>query len=365
MLSMIQSYRLPSKPQFPGVNESFGITVENLTSLRDTWLHNFNWEQEQALINQLNHYTINLPPLQIHFIHHKSAHPNSIPILLLHGWPGSFLEFIPLIQPLISDPKTPFDIIIPSLPGFAFSSSPPGNWTLDDTARLFNTLMTDILGYETYAVHGTSHGVPVGFTLYDEFNKSVRAAHFVFMPFYPVDGGWIDKNGVVLSELERFELERAEEWGREGNGYFVIQSTKPNTVGLAMYDNPVGQLAWIGEKYIDWSDPNAGNMNPSLLTTNEILRAVSLYYLTNTFNSAIYTYAQDPGAWESQYRRARTDAPMLVSFFKYNVGFWPREIMETVGNLTLYRNHEFGGNFAGLDNPAALVGDLREIAKYW
>ncbi|KAK4160395.1 putative epoxide hydrolase [Cladorrhinum sp. PSN259] len=371
MLDLIRSTRLPAKPQFPNETDAFGITLSNLKSLRDTWLQKFDWNREQASINRLNHYTVTIEGLQIHFIHEKSKNPNAIPLLLCHGWPGSFLEFIPIINGLTKSAKTStgkdvsFDVIIPSLPGFAFSSAPPSqSWTLDDTARVFNKLMTDVLGYKQYAVHGTSHGVPLSFTLYDEYNTTARAAHFVFMPFYPIDPKVIAEKNITLTPLEQFELQRSVQWGQTGNGYFLIQTTKPSTIGLALYDNPVGQLAWIGEKYIDWSDPNAGNA-PSVLTQNEILRCASLYYLTSTFKSSIYTYAQDPGAWEANYRRARTDAPLLVSFFKYNVGFWPKEIMATIGNLTQYRNHDFGGNFAGLDNPPALIDDLREIATYW
>ncbi|KAK4641407.1 hypothetical protein QC761_502150 [Podospora bellae-mahoneyi] len=387
MLDLIRSTQLPAKPQYPGIGSSFGIDLDALKALKQEWLHDFDWEREQASINKFHHYAVTIEGLQIHFIHEKSKDPNAIPLLLCHGWPGSFLEFLPIIKDLTQQARTStgrnvsFDIIIPSLPGFAFSSSPPQNWTLDDTARVYNTLMTKVLGYETYAVHGTAHGVAISFTLYDEFNTTARAAHLVFMFFHPTTPEEISARNISLSPLEQFELQRSVEWGVNGMGYFVMQTTKPNTVGLALHDNPVGQLAWIGDKYIDCrvaltqaagtsltfftgSDPRAGTA-PSILTTNELLRCVSLYYLTLTFRSSIYIYAQDPGAFERVPRRARTDAPLLVSFFKYNTAFWPREVIAMVGNLTEYRNHDFGGTFAGLDNPPALIEDLREIGTDW
>lgn len=174
--------------------------------------------------------------LQIHFIHEKSKDPNAIPLLLCHGWPGSFLEFLPIIKDLTQQARTStgrnvsFDIIIPSLPGFAFSSSPPQNWTLDDTARVYNTLMTKVLGYETYAVHGTAHGVAISFTLYDEFNTTARAAHLVFMFFHPTTPEEISARNISLSPLEQFELQRSVEWGVNGMGYFVMQTTKVSKV---------------------------------------------------------------------------------------------------------------------------------------
>ncbi|KAF9881760.1 hypothetical protein CkaCkLH20_00906 [Colletotrichum karsti] len=370
MLNLVRDSRLPEKPQYHGVGSNWGIDLDVLKSLRKQWLEKFNWKKEEESMNSFKHFKADIEGLTVHFIHEKSKDPNAIPLILNHGWPGSFLEFAPIIKKLTEKAETStgkpvsFNVVVPSLPGFAFSASPPGNWTLDDTARVYNTLMTEVLGYKTFAAHGTSHGAPLTFTLYDVFNTTTRAAHFVFIPFLPTPAEQISAMNITLSPLEQFELDRSTSWGTTGNAYFLEHTTKPNTIGLALYDNPMGQLAWIGEKYIDWSDPNAGKF-PSVLDHNEILRCISLYYLTRSFVSSVYTYAQDPGAFERVYRRASTDAPMLVSYFKYMVGFWPKEILHMLGNLTMYRNHEFGGNFAGLDNPAALIEDLREIGTHW
>ena len=154
--------------------------------------------------------------------------------MLIHGWPGSFLEFAPIIKPLTTKTATSstgrpvsFDVIIPSLPGFAFSSPPPANWTNDDTARLFNTLMTSVLGYKTYATHGTDWGADVAYSLYDNFNSTVRAGHFAFIPFYPLTWDQLAAENISLNtELERFEEERFAEWSTTGNGYFIEQTTK-------------------------------------------------------------------------------------------------------------------------------------------
>jgi hypothetical protein len=197
--------------------------------------------------------------------------------------------------------------------------------------------MVDILGYSTYAIHSTDWGSGVAWSLYDRFSAHVRAAHFVFLPFAPVNAAGLAALNVSLDALEAFEVARTEEWQAKGNGYFIEQTTEPNTIGLALYDNPVGQLAWIGSKFILWSDPDAGSL-PSVLTHKEILRSVSLYYLTKSFISAAFMYAQNPSGFKTEYVKARTDAPMLFSAFKYNVGFWPEEIAGRVGNLVRYKS---------------------------
>ncbi|KAH7413866.1 Alpha/Beta hydrolase protein [Phaeosphaeria sp. MPI-PUGE-AT-0046c] len=370
MLDLIDNTRLPEKPEYPGVGNSYGIDLDVLKSLQKEWLYEYSWQKDQSYINSFHHFTTTIEGQKIHFIHEKSSHPNAIPLILFHGWPGSFLEFLPVItnltQGAIAPDKDPvtFNIIIPSLPGFAFSSAPPANWTADDTARIMNTLMVDVLGYSKYAVHGTDWGSAVAWSLYDRFSIHVRASHFAFLPFMPMRSANLAALNITLDALETFEVARNEEWSTTGNGYFLEQSTEPNTIGLALYDNPVGQLAWIGSKIILWSDPRQG-IPPSVVTHTEILRSVSLYYLTNSFISAAFMYAQNSVGFKTNYVKANTDAPMLFSAFKYNIAFWPEAIVAQVGNLVRFKNHDSGGHFPGLDNPPALVKDLREIGNWW
>jgi pimeloyl-ACP methyl ester carboxylesterase len=230
-----------------------------------------------------------------------------------------------------------FDVIIPSLPGFAFSQAPPANWTVDDTARVMNSLMVDVLGYEKYAVHGTDWGSAVAYSLYDRFSAHVKASHFVFLPFYPKDTAGLAEVNITLDNLETFKESRFTTWETTGQGYFQELSTEPNTIGLSLFDNPVGQLAFIGQKFLIWSDPRQGTP-PSMVTHNEILRTVSLYYLTETIVSSGFIYAQNPNGFKANYTRAQTDAPLLFSTFKYNIGFWPPALVAKVGNLVSYKS---------------------------
>lgn len=146
--------------------------------------------------------------------------------------------------------KASFDVIIPSLPGFAFWSAPPANWTIEDTARVFNTLLVDVLSYPSYAVSSSDWGCAVGYALYDQFSKAVLVSHFVFIPFYPWGGDQLAAHNISLSPLEQLEVTRFENWEAKGQSYFQELTTQPNTIGLAVYDSPIAHLAWIGQKFI-------------------------------------------------------------------------------------------------------------------
>ena len=166
-------------------------------------------------------------------MYERSGDPDAIPLLLNHGWPGSFLEFLPLVQGLTDTATTQagkpvsFDVVIPSLPGFAFSSAPGPDWTVVDTARVFNTLMTEALGYPTYAIYGTDWGCGVGRELYDGYNSSVRAAHFSMLGFLPLTPDQLAAQGIALdTPLLQFEEERWLNWSATGTGYFAEQGTK-------------------------------------------------------------------------------------------------------------------------------------------
>jgi pimeloyl-ACP methyl ester carboxylesterase len=165
----------------------------------------------------------------VHFVQEISKNSDAIPIILLHGWPGSFLEMVPLID-LLTQPQphanTTFDIIIPSLPGFGFSSAPPKGWNNQDTARIFNTLMTQVLGYDRYAVHGTDWGSEVGFNMYAGFNATARALHLNFLPFATPTAEDLAARNISLSAGEKVTAQRSADWTSSGMGYFLEQSTK-------------------------------------------------------------------------------------------------------------------------------------------
>ncbi|KAF8188763.1 Alpha/Beta hydrolase protein [Mycena galopus ATCC 62051] len=368
--ALVNNTRLPAEPLYPNVGFDNGIDLDFLTQLRSEWLEGFDWETQEAELNRFNHYTADIEGQSIHFVHEKSTDPDAIPLILIHGWPGSFQEFAPVIKPLTQSWTSPtgktisYNVVVPSLPGFIFSSAPPVNWTTDDTARIFNTLMTEVLGYSTYTLHGTDWGSVVAYSLYSSFNATVRAGHFVFLPIFPPSAQEIAATNITLSAMENVTEQRYTDYSTSGMSYFKEQSTKPNDIGLGLQDNPVGQLAWMGSLWKTGSDPRAGTP-PSMLNTTAIFTSVSLYLLTESFLSSVWIYAQNPNGFHSGYSKPATSAPMLFSQFEYNIALWPREWVEQAGNLISYKFHDFGGHWAGLDNPPALIEDIRQMGLYF
>jgi hypothetical protein len=264
MLDQIKGTQLPAQPVYINTGTSAGISLSLLESFRTEWLTSFDWNREQEDLNKyvfsfdpwclssiksfnrFNHYTAVIEGLKVHFIHETSKAKDAIPLLLVHGWPGSFLEFAPVINELTKEAttttgkKVSFDVVVASIPGFAFSSAPPVNWTVADTARVFNTLLTNVLCYDTYATFGTDWGSGIAYSMYDQFNTTVRALSLDFLPFHPYTSDQLAAENITLSSLEEFEQAEATEWNNSGEGYFVEQTTKvctlePRTDHSTMY----------------------------------------------------------------------------------------------------------------------------------
>ncbi|KAJ7782357.1 epoxide hydrolase N terminus-domain-containing protein [Mycena maculata] len=168
------------------------------------------------------------------------------------------------------------------------------------------------------------------------------------------------KEADAITGCQNVTEQRGTAFDTISNAYFMEQTTKPNDIGFALYDSPVGQLAWIGGKMKLWSDPRAGTP-PSVLNNTVILTSVSLYYLTGSFLSSMWIYASNPNGFHTVYLKV----PMLFGQYEYNIGLWLQDYVTQVGNLVSYRVHNFGGNFAGLDNPPALFDDIREMGLYF
>ncbi|KAK7927646.1 alpha/beta-hydrolase [Apiospora marii] len=233
MLELAKQTTLPDHEEYYGLGASLGIDLHVLKELQTEWTTTFDWSAEQDSLNKS--YTATIEGLAIHFLHQRSEDSNAIPLILSHGWPGSFAEFIPVIDPLTNGSKessVSFHVVVPSLPGFAFSSAPPANWTLDDTARVFNTLMTEVLGYNTYAAHGTDWGATVAYSMYDNFAASVRAVHLTSIPFLPVAPAQFPDYGIKLDENEKFQQQLMEQWMATGLGYYTEQTTKVSAWSL-------------------------------------------------------------------------------------------------------------------------------------
>ncbi|KAF8531967.1 Alpha/Beta hydrolase protein [Gautieria morchelliformis] len=367
MNDLVRNSRVPSA--LPSIttpaSPTPGIDVQWLHALRKSWLEEFNWENRQDYMNSFNHYMTHVEGLDIHFVHAKSTAPPGtevIPIILSHGWPvdaGSFLEFLPVVDTLTrsntlkSGRNVSFDLVIPSLPGFAFSGPPPQVWTVNDTARVWNTLMVDVLGYKAgYSVAGTDWGAAINWCLLNEYPLA-RAAHFNFFAIIPPSLDILTSAGVQLSDFERSGAENGALFFQTGAAYFMVHQTRPWTLGLAMADSPMAQLAWIAEKYHDWSDP-------SKVDVTQILTTVSLYYLTESFPTSLYIYAQNVG-FSSSDVKSNNDKPFGYSSFRWEGIRHPEAYLRGIGNLTYYKEHHHGGHFAPSEVPDVYANDVIEM----
>jgi hypothetical protein len=218
--------------------------------------------------------------------------------------------------------------------------------------------MVNVLGYKHYTVFGSDwvsyqasepnlvsiqyQGATLAYTLYSQYPLSVKAAHFAAIPFLPETAEELAMQNISLTPFEKEGLERTTNWSLTGNGYFVEQRTRPNTIGLALLDNPVGQLSWISEKFLDWTDPYRSP--PSAFNNTVILNSASIYFLTRSFLSAEWMYSR--ATYVKDYQVERPAAPMGYSAFRYNILQWPRALIEKVGNLTVYQ-----GRCCGLELP--------------
>jgi microsomal epoxide hydrolase len=287
-----------------------------------------------------------------------SSQSDAIPTLMLHGWPGSILEFLPTLEILSKKytPDTlPYHVIVPSLPGYAFSSPPPvdKNYGLEDVADIFNTMMHHLGFGDGYLVQGGDIGSKVGRVM-AALHPSVKGVHinFCIMP----DPGNIPES--EYNDLEREGLRRAAEFKRVGSAYATEHATRTATIGAVLSSSPLALLAWVGEKFLEWTDDD-----PPLHT---ILEDVSLYWLTGCAATCLYPYRQlfTPGYVVAHEKKEwRINKPLGFSWFPKEIAPVPRVWAATTGDLVFWRQHEKGGHFAALEVPEVLLGDFEEFVK--
>jgi pimeloyl-ACP methyl ester carboxylesterase len=288
------SYRLANTRWPDEVKDSkwnYGANLSYMKELIDYWQKEYDWRRKEAELNQFSHYLTKIDGHNIHFIHEHGKGPNPTPIIITHGWPGSFYEICKLI-PLLTDPESyggepdeSFDIIIPSLPGFGFSDHNIKNDvnTLSWTAQLWAKLMTKELGYKQFASAGGDFGSIVTQYLADLHPELLIGIHLTYIGYYTDVLGESD-----LSKNEKSYLNNLQEWITREGAYFMIHSTKPQTLSYGLNDSPVGLAAWITEKFQSWTDKSSiiGRISKDELLTN-----IMIYWVSETINSSIRTYA--------------------------------------------------------------------------
>jgi epoxide hydrolase len=351
--------------ELPGVGWSRGVPLGYLKDLAEYWRTSYDWRKHEAMLNEFPQFTTTIDGTRIHVLHVRSPEPNALPVILTHGWPGSFVEFLEVIGPLTdprahdADPDDAFHLVIPSIPGFGFSG-PTGEtgWNSARVARAWAELMSR-LGYERYGAQGGDMGQFVSAELGRAdpgrvVGLHVNAATYGFIPFGPVS----EDERATLTDVERARLERLDRWTNDGSGYFQIQSTRPQTLAYGLSDSPVGQLAWIVEKFKEWTHPSA-ELPEAAIDRDRLLTDVMLYWLTGTIGSAAHLYYENMhgGTWHDE----PATTPTGVAVFAEDVAI--RRYAEVGNNITHWTDFDTGGHFAAMEVPNLFVRDVRAFFR--
>ncbi|CAA9960872.1 epoxide hydrolase [Pyrenophora teres f. maculata] len=344
--------------QDEGGHGKFGVSRKWIVDAKKQWMEGFDWRKEEEHINSFPNFKTTIRDddgsnYDVHFVALFSNKPDAIPIAFYHGWPGSFLEFLPLMDLLrkkYTPDNLPYHIIVPSLPGFALSSDPPPqkDCKVADAARIMHKHLLS-LGFSStgYLVQGGDIGSLVARQMAATYVEC-KGMHLNFVHSRDIKSYSAPEDSI--SEAEKKGLDRMNEFMEVGRAYAIEHRTRPSTIGLVLSSSPIAQLAWIGEKFLAWTDPST---TPPL---NTILADVTLYWLTGCYPTSIYTYRE---ANNMLY----VDKPMGYSWFPYELSPVPKAWAEKTGKMVFFRAHEKGGHFAALERPETLWNDVEEWAK--
>ena len=342
---------------------AYGANLAYMKELCAYWLDEFDWRVQEAAINRFAHFIAPVDGIDLHFIHEKGSGPAPLPLIVSHGWPGSIVEFLKIIEPLAhperfgGSSEDAFDVIAPSLPGFGFSGRPPRPIGPRKIARLFDTLMTDVLEYPSYLAQGGDWGGAISSWLGFEHAPACRAIHINIFTMRPPNGPQSREEEAWATQFKRDQLME--------DGYRTQQATKPQTLSYAMMDSPVGVAAWIIEKFNSWSDTVGDNIE-SVYTKDELLTNIMVYLVTKTFNTASWIYygRREEGGRVLSPDGQRVEVPTAAALFPAELLAWPpRSYAERVYNITRWTEMPRGGHFAALEQPTLLIDDIRAFAR--
>lgn len=358
--------------EIEGAKWEYGTNRGYLEELCHYWADGFDWKKQQDYLNSFRHFTATVSDIGLHFIYQKGEGDNPIPLLLTHGYPDSFARFLKII-PLLTkadDKGVSFDVVIPSIPGYGFSEIPskPG-MNPQKIAGLFNSLMTEELGYKKYIAHGGDWGTSITEQIGLYHADSLLGIHLTDVPF----GHLFSIPKGELSSDEKKYLDAGKQWQQTEGAYAMIQGTKPQTLGYGLNDSPVGLASWIIEKFYAWSD-NGGNIE-NAFSKDELLTHLTIYWATQTINSANRLYFEAMKAiMQAMYNPLvklnpfdktgdRVEVPAAFALFPKDLVNAPRGFAERIFNVVQWTTMPRGGHFAAMEQPELLVDDIRKFAN--
>ena len=341
----------------------YGSNLDYMKEISSYWVKDFDWRKHEAEINKFSNFTSVVDNIEIHFIHEKGSGSNPAPLLLMHGWPGSVVEFLHIIEKLAHPEKfggkieDAFDVIAPSLPGFGFSGRPSKPIGPRKMANTLNKLMTENLGYKNYLAQGGDWGATIANWIGYDHSKSCKAIHI---------------NCLTMRHPDGPQTKQEEEWQQRFNtdqtmqdGYRTQQATKPQTLSYGMMDSPVGIAAWIIEKMYSWSDLKDNNIE-SVYSKDTLLANIMVYVVTKTFNTATWIYygRREEGGRFFPKDFKKIEIPTAAAIFPAEMSEWPpKSYVDRMFNITQWTEMPRGGHFAALEEPELLVNDLVKFSR--
>jgi pimeloyl-ACP methyl ester carboxylesterase len=341
----------------------YGTDPAYLMALCRYWQETFDWRRQEAFLNGFRHYRSEIDGVGIHFLHQKGRDAVSIPLLMVHGWPDSFARFLK-IAPLLTDPKDEgpsFDIVVPSLPGFGFSDRPKKKGEIFRVHNLLHTLMTEELGYRRFAMHGGDWGGTVTEYMARSHASSLIGIHLTDVPFFHMFEKPDD-----LSAAEQKYLAKMEDFPKKKGAYAMVQSTQPQSLAAGLNDSPSGLAAWLVEKFRAWTD--CGGDLESVLTRDEILTHLMIYWTTGSIDSSFYPYYDMANAsafrWMAETVKGwlgSKSVPAGFALFPKDLSSPPREWAERFFNVQRWTQMSRGGHFGAMEEPELLAQELRAM----
>jgi pimeloyl-ACP methyl ester carboxylesterase len=331
-----------------GTGWDYGASIDEIQELVSYWREQYNWRAEEARLDELDQFVTRIDGQELHFVHVRSPEPDALPLLLVHGWPGSFVEFLDVIPMLTADG---FDVVVPSLPGYAFSEPPrtPG-WDVRRIAAMFVELMAR-LGYSRYGAQGGDWGAQITTRMATLDREHCVGLH-LNMPIASAPD-----DAPLLTEEEQADLAAMARFQREHAAYAQLQGTQPQTLGIALDDSPSGLMAWIVQRFRDWSDCDGQVL--SSFSRDQLLTNVMLYWVTRSFASSarLYWETMHSGALQGPFEHV--DVPTGIARYpKEEILRFPRSWVEARYHVTHWAEMPRGGHFAAMEEPELFADDV-------